>query len=504
MSLSIFIGLLLAFISTFFLRHIRKKRKNEASNLPPGPRKLPIIGNLHQLGELPHHSLEQLSNEHGPLMFLQLGSIPTLVISSADVAREIFKSHDIAFSGRPVLYATKKISYGCLDMAFSPLGEYWRQVRKFSLSELLSAKRVQSYRTVREEEVALLIASVRHSSTSLVPINLSELMFSLVNNIVCRTGFGKKYGDNSGGFGKSRFHDILKETQALLGGFCISDFFPGLEWLHTFTGMKARLEKNFRELDDFYEEVIKEHLNSESPEIENEDFVHFLLRVQKDPSLATLLSRDHIKAILMDMLIAGTDTSSSSLVWTMSELIRNPRVMKRAQNEVRQIIGKKERVQESDLHLLNYLKLVVKESLRLHPPSPSLLPRETTKKCTVRGYEIPKRTRVLINARAIFMDRKCWENPEEFWPERFIDNSIDFKGQDFELIPFGVGRRVCPGIQFAVSVIELALANLLYCFNWELPHMVKREDVDMNESVGITTHKKIPLCLVATFNVFNA
>ncbi|XP_077229078.1 cytochrome P450 71A9-like [Tasmannia lanceolata] len=500
MDLSILILLLLAFIPAYIL--IRKKRKNELRNLPPGPKKLPIIGNLHQLSELPHLSLEQLSHEHGPLMFLQLGYIPTLVISSADVAREIFKSHDIVFSGRPVLYVANKLSYGCLGISFSPYGEYWRQVRKVSILELLSTKRVQLFRAVREQEVALLIGSLRSLSISSVPINLSELMLSLLNNIICRTIFGKKYEDNSG-VGKSRFHDILKESQALLGEFSISDYFPGLEWVHIFTGLKARLEKNFRELDDFYEQVIKEHLNPERPEVENDDIVDFLLRVQKDPSLATPLNRDHIKAILTDMFFAGTDTSSSSLVWTMAELIRNPRTMKIAQDEVRRIIGTKEMVQERDLHKLNYLKIVVKESLRLHPPAPLLLPRETTDKCTVGGYEIPAKTRVLINARTIAMDRKYWENPEEFCPERFVDNPIDYKGQDFELIPFGIGRRGCPGLQSAISVIELALANLLHCFDWELPNKEKREDVDMSEVVGVTAHKKIPLCLVATFNAIN-
>ncbi|XP_077217915.1 cytochrome P450 71A9-like [Tasmannia lanceolata] len=184
-----------------------------------------------------------------------------------------------------------------------------------------------------------------------------------------------------------------------------------------------------------------------------------------------------------DLFIAGIDTSSSSLVWTMVELIRNPRAMKIAQDEVRRIIGTKEMVQESDLHQLNYLQVVVKESLRLHPPAPLLLPRETTEKCIVGGYEIPAKTRVLVNATAIGMDRKYWESPEEFLPERFIDNPIDYRGQDFEFIPFGIGRRGCPGLQFAIPVIELVLANLLHCFDWELLQKVKRKDVNMTEAV---------------------
>lgn len=200
------------------------------------------------------------------------------------------------------------------------------------------------------------------------------------------------------------------------------------------------------------------------------------------------------------MFIAGTDTSAATLVWILAELIKNPSAMRKAQDEVRRTVkGEKGlKVKESDLPKLEYLKLVVKEALRLHPPAPLLIPRETTESCTIGGYEIPAKTRVFINATSISMDPEYWENPAEFKPERFLNSSIDFIGQSFEFLPFGAGRRGCPGNNFAVLLIELALANLLYSFEWRLPQGIRAEDIDMSEALGITMHKKTPLCLVAS------
>lgn len=480
-----------------------KREEHETWKLPPGPTKLPLIGNLHQLGKLPHVTFQHLSNHHGPLMSLQLGHVFTVVVSSADMVREICRNHDLVFSSRPVMYAVKKYSYGCSDMAFSPYGEYWRQVRKICILELLSLKRVQSFREVREEEVNLAIDLIdrRSRSSPLQPVNLSEMMLSLINDVVCRTVFGKKYGGvGEGECGKSRFDEILKEAQDLLGGFSIGDLFPSLEWVNSITGLRGRLERNFLQLDRFYDEVIQDHLDRDHDQhqSDHEDFVDVLLRVRKDPTLGIALTMDQIKGILTDMFIAGTDTSSATLVWIMTELAKNPTKMKRAQEEVRRVMGKKRRVEESDVHQLEYLKLVVKEGLRLHPPTPLLVPRETTDECRVGGYLIPAKTRVFINAKAISTDPKYWRNAQEFWPERFLDNPIDFKGQDFEFIPFGVGRRGCPAMNFAMSMTELALANLLHCFDWDLPQGMRKEDLDMEEAFGITMHKKMPLCLLAT------
>ena len=176
-------------------------------------------------------------------------------------------------------------------------------------------------------------------------------------------------------------------------------------------------------------------------------------------------------------------------------LIKNPESLKKLQQEVRNVIGNKGKVQEDDLDKLEYLKAVIKETLRLYPVAPLLIPREAIDRCVINGYEIPKKTLVYVNAWAVGRDPNCWERPEEFEPERFMHSSIDYKGTDFELIPFGSGRRICPGISMAAVTMEMTLSNLIYSFDWESP--AGAHEIDTLKSPGTVTHKKNALQLMA-------
>lgn len=200
---------------------------------------------------------------------------------------------------------------------------------------------------------------------------------------------------------------------------------------------------------------------------------------------------------LQDMFAAGTDTTFITLDWGMTELIMNPKVMERAQAEVRSIVGERRVVTESDLPQLHYMKAVIKEIFRLHPPAPVLVPRESMEDVTIDGYNIPAKTRFFVNAWAIGRDPESWRNPESFEPQRFMGSTIDFKGQDFELIPFGAGRRSCPAITFGAATVELALAQLLHSFDWELPPGIQAQDLDMTEVFGITMHRIANLIVLA-------
>ncbi|KAL1542026.1 cytochrome P450 71A9-like [Salvia divinorum] len=425
-------------------------------------------------------------------MFLQLGFTPVLVVSSANKARDIFKNHDLAFSGRPALYAFAKTCYNLSCVSTASYGAYWREARRIMVLEVMTAKRVESFRHIRAEEVGRMIDFI--SGTAPDPVDLSSAVFAMSNNVVSRAAFGVSGG---GGAGKGRsFKEIFGEAQSLAGEFNVADYFPGLGWVNRVNGVDRRLAENFRDLDGFFERVIGEHRDQAAEDSGEGDIIDGLLRVQKESELTD----DQLKAVLLDVFVAGTETSAATIVWTMTELIRNPTVERKAQRQVREIAKGKPMVEESDLPKLTYLKQVIKESFRLHPPAPLMVPRETTEPCAIDGgrYHIPAKTRVFFNLAAMSADPAVWENPSKFSPERFEDSEVDFRGKHFELLPFGAGRRGCPGINFSIPVVELAMANLLFRFDWKLPEGISAEEVDMNESLGIVMHKKTPLCLIAS------
>ncbi|XP_021863528.1 cytochrome P450 736A117 isoform X2 [Spinacia oleracea] len=315
--------------------------------------------------------------------------------------------------------------------------------------------------------------------------------------------FGRKYSGEEGG---AKFKELLKEFVELLGTFTVSNFIPWMAWIDKLNGLHSKMNKLAIEFDDFLEGIVAEHMDQQNKEgngtasekERTKDFVDVLLQVQTDNTAGFPIGKDSIKALILDMFAGGTDTTYTVLEWAMTELLRHPTVMKKLQEEVRNITSGQADVSEEDLENMKYLKAVIKETLRLHPPIPLLVPRESTQDVKINGYEIAAGTRVITNAWAIHRDPATWEEPEEFHPERFLNSSIDFKGQDFELIPFGSGRRGCPGILFAIANNELVLANLLNKFNWALPGKEKIESLDMRQRTGLTIHRKIPLLAVAT------
>ncbi|KAF0891664.1 hypothetical protein E2562_010883 [Oryza meyeriana var. granulata] len=289
--------LLLATILLFKQLPVPSSKKRAASPPFPRPRGLPLIGNLHLVGALPHRSLAALAARHAaPLMLLRLGSVPTLVVSSADATRALFRDNDRALSGRPALYAATRLSYGHKSISFAPDGAYWRAARRACLSELLVAPRVRGFRDARESEAAALVAAVARASAAGCPVNLSDMVAATSNRIVRRVAFGDDDGD---GDESMDVKAVLDETQVLLGGFWVADYVPSLRWLDALRGMRRRLERRFHQLDALYERVIDDHLNKRKATEEEDDFVDVLLRLHGDPShRSTFGSRSHIKGIL--------------------------------------------------------------------------------------------------------------------------------------------------------------------------------------------------------------
>uniref|UniRef100_I1PCU7 Cytochrome P450 n=1 Tax=Oryza glaberrima TaxID=4538 RepID=I1PCU7_ORYGL len=337
--------------------------------------------------------------------------------------------------------------------------------------------------------VEKLIEKLTRNGRNAVAIN--EHIFSTVDGIIGTFALGETYA-------AEEFKDI-SETMDLLSSSFAEDFFPGSvagRLVDRLTGLAARREAIFRKLDRFFERIVDQHAaadddgpaaarrKADDKGSAGSDLVHELIDLWKmEGNTKQGFTKDHVKAMLLDTFVGGITTTSVTLHWAMSELIRNPRVMKKAQDEIRAVVGEKERVQHHDMPKLKYLKMVVKETFRLHPPATLLVPRETTR-----------------HFKAIGRDPNIWKDPEEFIPERFEEMDIDFNGAHFELVPFGSGRRICPGLGMGVANIEFILASMLFCFDWELPHGVRKEDIDMEEAGKLTFHKKIPLLLVPTPN----
>ncbi|PHT45422.1 5-epiaristolochene 1,3-dihydroxylase [Capsicum baccatum] len=495
-----FLSWLLFFTSLFILFTKLWRNKKQISRFPPpGPWRLPFIGSLHHLigqGEVPHRILRKLSQRYGPLMYLQVGQVPTVVISSPSIAKEILKTHDLAFATRPQLTSTKIIFYNNKDVIFGQYGEYWRQMRKICMIELLSTKMVKSFSAIREDELSNLVSSIRSMKGSTV--NITEKIFWFTNSVTCRAAFGKICRD------KDELITIVKEVILLIGGFDVADLFPSWKLLHNISGAKSRLMSAHKNVDALMEDILNEHIENkaagkkENGEFGDEDLVDVFLRVKENAELQFPITNDHIKAVILDIFLAGTETSYTVVIWAFTELMKNPHIMAKAQSEVRQVFKGKKKYDEEDLGKLTYLKLVVKETFRLHLPVPFIGPRECREQININGYTIPLKTRVLINAWALARDPESWDDPESFIPERFENSSIDFIGNHFEFVPFGAGRRMCPGMLFGVANVIHPLAQLLLHFNWELPDGTNPNDLDMTETDGITATKKKNLLLVAT------
>ncbi|KAF7838245.1 cytochrome P450 71A1-like [Senna tora] len=494
---NIFYTLLLLSLFSFALFLLKNRVKTTKSkwNLPPSPPKLPIIGHLHHHGTLPHRSFRDLSLKHGPLLWLNLARIPALLVSSADFAREIIKNQDAIFANRFQSVSSRTLLYGCKDIAYSSYGESWRHKRKICVLELLSQKRIRSFQFIRDEEVSEMVGKIRRACVNNCCVNTSEVISTTSNNIVSRCLIRKKFDEEDR---SCKFGGLLRKEMMQLAELSMGDLFPWLGWVDFLTGKMGKFKDTFRVLNAFFDEVLADHKKKMKRDDDKKDFVDILLQLQESDMLGFDPEQDDLKAILTDMFLGGNDTSSTTMEWTLTQLMKNPSIMKKAQEEVRRVVGNKSKVEESDINEMKYLKLVVKETLRLHPPAPFLVPRETISHAKLGGYDIPPKTLIFVNSWAIHRDPEIWERPEEFIPERFENIKIDFKGQDFEYIPFGSGKRMCPGMAFGLTSVEYILANLLYWFEWKLPEGEDGDSIDMSETYGLTVKKKVPLRLQPT------
>ncbi|XP_010476298.1 PREDICTED: cytochrome P450 71B2-like [Camelina sativa] len=435
-------------------------------------------------------------------MALPLGITTAVVISSSEAAEEVLKTKDVETCTRPQMLGARRLSYNFKDITFAQFTDTWKENRKVSMVELLNFKKLQTFKSLKEEEMDFMVKRISNSALEQSPVDINNISMGLVSHILCRSSLGQNLHTNKF-FDEERIIQLVMEGSLATGEFGVADFYPGklgnfADWL--LQRKRVILEKMFKELDDFYQHVIDDHLkSSDGPKgtDPSADIVSGMLNlVDKNGTPGSKRNLDQVKGVLMNLFLGGIDTVAIILIWAMTELIRHPRAMKKAQEEIRSVLGeKREKLTEEDLEKVEYLKLIVKETFRLHPSVPTI-PRESMCPIKIQGYDIPANTRIYINVWAIGREAKVWENPEEFIPERFMDSDVHFKGQHYELLPFGSGRRLCPAVSFASSTIEFGLLNMLYFFDWSLPDGVVAEDIDMGDIGNISFYKKVPLVLV--------
>ncbi|KAM0824806.1 hypothetical protein ACQ4PT_069965 [Festuca glaucescens] len=487
--------LCLVFVLSYIFVFVRSVGNDGAvrGGAPPSPWALPIIGNLHQLGRGHHHrKLQALARRHGPLFLLRLGSVPTLVVSSPSLADAVLRTQDHIFCSRQQPRTARGTLYGYRDMAFATYGERWRQLRRIAVVHLLSAKRVDSFRSIRQDEAAGFVERIR-TAASTPAVNVTELIISLTNTVVSRAAFGNRLG----GVEPGMVRGMMKELTELLGTIAVGDVLPWLRWVDRATGLDARVKRTAAELDNVIERTLAEHEASRGDDDDGHeagDLLDSLASIFNDGDQGFTLDRIDVKALILDMFIGGTDTIYKAIEWTMAKLVKNPREMEKVQAEVRQVAGAWGGVLDEELEKMNLLHASMKEALRLHPPIPLIL-HESIEDTQLHGYHIPAKTQVTVNAWAIGRDGEWWEDAEEFRPERFLDRAIDFSGKDPRYIPFGAGRRGCPGIAFGTRLAELTLANMMYHFDWELPRGQDLESFEVLESSDFAPALKSPLIL---------
>nr|XP_043624361.1 geraniol 8-hydroxylase-like [Erigeron canadensis] len=474
------------------------------SLLPPGPRGLPIVGYLPFLRPNLHHEFNKLAQRYGPVFKLKLGGKTLIVVSSSDLAKVVLREQDDIFANRDPPLAGAIISYGCQDILFSNNNSYWRNLRKVLVSEVLSNKNVEGSRIFRVREARKTVNYVYGMIGS--EVNIRQIAFFTSLRVVTNMLWGTSLVEDEKSNNINRdFEEVITNIVELVGRANLSDFFPILSRLDL-QGIERDTKQELKTMDGIFEDIIEGRImlyktkSKEAVVVEQEgkkDFLQILLEYKNQNTTATSFNITQIKALFMNIVSGGTDTTSTMVEWTMAELLQNPTVMKKVQDELEEVVGLNNIVEESHLSKLHHLDAVIKETLRLHPPLPLLITRCPSQSCNVGGYTIPKGSDVYLNVWSIHRDPKYWDNPSEFNYNRFLNldstTKYDYNGNNFNFLPFGSGRRRCPGIPLGDKMLVYFLASLLHSFNWALPSGKEHE---LSSKFGIVLKKREPLIAI--------
>ncbi|EFJ17007.1 hypothetical protein SELMODRAFT_115322 [Selaginella moellendorffii] len=486
----LYVIILLAFVYVLrkYLLHLK---------LPPSPWGLPLLGHLHHLAGIPFLSLHALSKQYGPILFMKLGTVPAVVISSSVLAKEVLRSQDQMFASRPYILVGDYGLYHFQGIGPVPYNDHWKMMRKLCATELFTPKRIDSFLPIRLEEITGMFSALRGAGAHKA-VDMRNMLSIFTFNVMTRILMNKRffeYGEDEEHIdGEAKqFKDIVFETADQGLQFHISEFIP--HWLRWIDWKVPELKRLHAKKDKFLQNILDQHKDMASTK-EHKDFMDIMLQNLEHRGAAR---EDFIKAVVLELTIAGTDTSACIVEWTLLELLHNPRVLSKLKEELDAMVGSSSHmVEEPDFQNLDYLNAVIKEAFRLHPPLPLLIPHMSTQTCTIAGFHVPKNAFSFVNEYPYRKKAGVWEKADEFWPERFLGKSVDVRGQDFELLPFGSGRRACAGMQLGLKTVQLLVSNLVHAFDWSFVPGKPSEDYLLQERHGTVNWIKTPLqvCVV--------
>lgn len=409
------------------------------------------------------------------------------MVSSPSAVEECFTKNDVIFANRPKFVMGKYIGYDYTVVSLAPYGDHWRNLRRLSAVEIFASNRLNLFLGIRRDEIKqLLLRLSRNSVENFAKVELKSMFSELLLNITMRMVAGKRfYGDNMKDVEEAReFREISKEILEFSGTSNPGDFLPILQWID-YQGYNKRALRLGKKMDVFLQGLLDECRSNKRSDLENRNTMidHLLSLQESEPEYYT---DEIIKGLIVAMQVGGADTTAVTIEWAMSLLLNHPEVLKKARDELDTHIGHDCLIDETDLPKLQYLQSIISESLRLFPSTPLLVPHFSTEDCKLGGFDVPGGTMLLVNAWALHRDPKLWNDPTSFKPERFETG----ESETYKLLPFGVGRRACPGIGLANRVMGLTLGSLIQCFDWK---RVDEKEIDMAEGQGLTMPKVEPL-----------
>ncbi|SPT15773.1 unnamed protein product [Triticum aestivum] len=483
--------------------------------LPPSPRGFPVIGHLHLVRPPVHRTFHDLAARLGPLMHIRLGSTHCVVASSAGVAAELIRTHEGKISERPLTAVARQFAYGDDGFAFAPYGPHWRSMKRLCMSELLGPRTVEQLRPVRRAGLVSLLQSVLRQASGAEAVDLTAALIRLSNTSIIRMMASTVPGSVT-----EEAQALVKAVAELVGAFNVEDYIAVCRgW--DLQGLGRRAADVHRRFDALLEEMIRHKEEArearkmrgggegETPEKKtatgtttesSKDLLDILLdKLEDDAAAEVKLTRKKIKAFVIDVVTAGSDTSAAMVEWMLAELMNHPECLRKVREEIDAVVGRDRIAGEGDVASLPYLQAAYKETLRLRPAAP-IAHRQSTEEMVVTaagGFTVPAGTAVFMNLWSIARDPANWDAPLEFRPERFMaggrNEALDPRGQHFHYLPFGSGRRGCPGMGLALQSVPAVVAALVQCFDWAVEGDAKK--IDMEEADGLVCARKHPLLL---------